>query len=795
MLYELLTGTTPLERRRFKEAAWEEMRRMIREEEPPRPSLRLSSVDTLPSLATFRHTEPAKLKKLVRGELDWIVMRALEKDRTRRYETASGFARDIQRYLDDEVVEARPPSASYRIAKFVRRHKAHVIAATVILFALIAGIAGTTWGLVREARAKTRLAESLIREQNANTDLAAANAKVNARYDLAVEAVKTFHTGVSEDFLLKEDKFKDLRNRLLTSAQEFYKKLCDSFGKESDRQSRRALAQSTFDLAELTRKVGRSQYALAVHRAVLAERETLTAELEAESDTAAKAEVGLSLKAIASLLSMTEQTDEALATYRRSEALLADLTRSDPSAREALAACRVELGFHLYMMGKSAEALAVYKMALADQEAQAAEHASDDVRYGLARTHKYMGVLLMNMDKFADSETELRASQAIEQKLAKDNPGVVKFRSSLAYSHYRIAVLLMRTYRPALAEYRAAIAIQQKLADDNPAVTAFSKVLAMSHNDVANELQFAGKSSEAEAETRKALAIFQKLADDNPAVPDFRSRVSETLATRCRLLSEMGKGAEAEAAVCTAVAVQRKVVIESPKDAVYRYFLALNHNTHGWLLYQTGRPAEAEPIFRESILILERLFDDDPKISKYRSICANVVNNLSSALRQLGRTAEAREQCERAIAILEDMVRENPGTTVYRFNLAECYLSRSLIRRDLHNQVGAAADARRSVKLFDEHAPTSGEEWFLSAYASAALSGLAAHEEPSSSAALATSEAVAAMRRLQKAVSLGYRNRDVYRSADALDPLRNRDDFKELMAELEKNAPPNDVKK
>jgi serine/threonine protein kinase len=113
LLYELLTGTTPLERKRFSEAAWDEIRRIIREEEPLRPSMRLSSTDTLPLLATFRHTEPAELEKLVRGELDWIVMKALEKDRTRGYETASGLARDIRRYLDDEVVEARPPSTGY----------------------------------------------------------------------------------------------------------------------------------------------------------------------------------------------------------------------------------------------------------------------------------------------------------------------------------------------------------------------------------------------------------------------------------------------------------------------------------------------------------------------------------------------------------------------------------------------------------------------------------------------------------------------------------------------------------
>src|SRR5271155_4718206 len=182
LLYELLTGTTPLERKRFKEAAWDEVRRMIREEEPPRPSMRLSSTDTLPSLATFRHTEPAKIMKLLRGELDCIVMKPLDKDRTRRYETASGFARDIQRYLDDEVVEARPPSAGYRVGKFVRRHKGQVIGAGLVMLALLAGIVGTTWGLIREARANARLAESLDRETTANVDLSAANAKVQARY-------------------------------------------------------------------------------------------------------------------------------------------------------------------------------------------------------------------------------------------------------------------------------------------------------------------------------------------------------------------------------------------------------------------------------------------------------------------------------------------------------------------------------------------------------------------------------------------------------------------------------------
>ena len=123
LLYELLTGTTPLEKQRLREAALGEMVRLIKEEEPPRPSVRLSGSGDLPTIAAARKTEPARLSKLVRGEVDWIVMKCLEKDRTRRYETASALARDVERYLNDEPVEACPPSAGYRLRKFARKHR------------------------------------------------------------------------------------------------------------------------------------------------------------------------------------------------------------------------------------------------------------------------------------------------------------------------------------------------------------------------------------------------------------------------------------------------------------------------------------------------------------------------------------------------------------------------------------------------------------------------------------------------------------------------------------------------
>src|SRR5262249_25296310 len=154
--YKLLTGTTPLTKQWLKETALAEVLRTIREEEPPRPSTRLSdSKDSLASISAKRHTEPAQLTKLVRGELDWVVMKALEKDRSLRYQTAKAFAGDIERYLKDEPVEACPPSAWYRLSKFVRRNRGKVTAAAAILVLLLAGTAVSTWQAVRATRAET----------------------------------------------------------------------------------------------------------------------------------------------------------------------------------------------------------------------------------------------------------------------------------------------------------------------------------------------------------------------------------------------------------------------------------------------------------------------------------------------------------------------------------------------------------------------------------------------------------------------------------------------------------------
>jgi WD40 repeat protein/tetratricopeptide (TPR) repeat protein len=194
LLYELLTGTTPLNRAHRRAIPFTEVLRMIREEEPPRPSTRLSQAKgSLPAISAQRQMEPAKLKKLVRGELDWIVMKALEKDRTRRYETANAFAADIRRYLADEAVHACPPSLGYRLRKFVRRNKGPALAASLVVLTFVAGFTGTVREMVRATRAEATAVDEAAQKEAALKDteaaLAAARQSKRARTEQLWEAL------------------------------------------------------------------------------------------------------------------------------------------------------------------------------------------------------------------------------------------------------------------------------------------------------------------------------------------------------------------------------------------------------------------------------------------------------------------------------------------------------------------------------------------------------------------------------------------------------------------------------
>lgn len=227
MLYELLTGTTPLEKAQFKEAAFGEILRLIKEVEPPKPSTRVSTNAQRASIAAQRNLDPEQLGRSIRGDLDWIIMKALDKERDRRYETANGLARDIERFLNAEPVEACPPSTSYRLRKQFQKHKAAISTAAAFLFLLCAGAAISTWQAYRATTAEKVAvkAEAAAREQrdkaleNERQALTARTAESMAR--IAEEQARTAESqqrSLAESQKAEAEKQRDEAQRLQREA-------------------------------------------------------------------------------------------------------------------------------------------------------------------------------------------------------------------------------------------------------------------------------------------------------------------------------------------------------------------------------------------------------------------------------------------------------------------------------------------------------------------------------------------------------------------------------------------------
>jgi WD40 repeat protein/serine/threonine protein kinase len=233
LLYELLTGTTPLERSRLREVAFDELLRIIREEEPLKPSTRLSSSGAaLADISAQRNSEPGCLTRLVRGELDWIVMKALEKDRNRRYETANSLARDVERYLKDEPVEACPPTAGYRMRKFARKNRKLLVTAAAFAALLLLGAAGSTWQAMRATQAEDAAVVNAVQAKEKEQE---ANQQRNQARDQRDEAQRKRNEVQALNETLRKTEAR-LRHTLYTAHMNLAQRAWDAGGVERARE-------------------------------------------------------------------------------------------------------------------------------------------------------------------------------------------------------------------------------------------------------------------------------------------------------------------------------------------------------------------------------------------------------------------------------------------------------------------------------------------------------------------------------------------------------------------------------
>ena len=661
LLYELLTGSTPVDRKALGQAALLEILRMVREVEAPRPSAKLSTIETLPSVAANRGTEPAKLSKLMKGELDWVVLKALEKDRARRYETANGLARDIQRYLADEMVEARPPSAGYRLKKFVTRNRGAVLAAGVIFAALLGGLvmlyAGVTaarYGLLR-ARDAEKAARADQEEAVKQRQLADRERQLAVAFrDKALDALRAT-TGTDVELLLGGKTALGANEKAYLEA---IAKRWQAFAQQegTDAQTRAIRAEGHFRVATLWDRLGRQAQA-------------------------------------------RPEYEQALALW---EKLVADFP-TVPDYRIGLAASHSNLGLLLLEgLGLRAEAQEEYQKACVIYEKLARDFpAAPDCRGDLARCHNNLGLLLVGLGKSAEAQKQHNKALVIYAKLAADFPAVPNYRIGLATSHHNLGTLLAGLKKPAEAQeqYHKALVLHEKLAADFPTVPEHRRALAASHNNLGTLLADLGQWAEAQKQHNKALVIYAKLAADFPVVPDYRIGLAGSHHNLGVVLTGLGHRAEAQEQYQKALLLREKLVLDFPAVPMYRRDLARSHHNLGVVLADLRKWAESQEQYQKALLLREKLAADFPTVSDYRIDLGGSYCNLGMLIRDGGRANESVAWFDKAIAMLAPVLRTAPHDLHAKLFLHNSHYGRAIACNILKDPAGVVKDWTQILEL------------------------------------------------------------------------------------------------
>jgi len=499
VLYEMLVGAQPFDARELQRSGFDEMRRKIREEDPPRPSARLSGLgEKSTAAANNRRLEPSTLARQLHGDLDWITMKAIEKDRTRRYDSPGELAADINRHLRHEPVLAGPPSATYRVKKFVRRHALGVAASALVVLALILGIAGTTVGMIRarnaeqaasrEAKAAQEVSDFLVNLFEASSPEEARGASFTA-----LQILERGGERISEELVDQPL----TQARLQATIGSVYEKMglydeAVPLVEGALKTRRRLLGEEHLDVAQSARQLGELHRLLGNH-------------------LVAEPYLNLALRIREQLLG---PFDPAVALSLNSLAVLYEKT------------------------SRLAEAEPLYRRAL---EIQEEELGPDHMDLAISLTN--LAILMARQGEIEESEPLFRRVLEIERKeFGEDHP-----RVALSHMNLAIALKMQEKYDEAEPLYRRAIEIQEKvLGPKHPA-------LAVTIQNLANIYLEQGRYDEAQPLYDRSLAISEEaLGRDHP-------KVGRTLGNLAGCYIEQGNYVEAEALVRRALEIQENV--------------------------------------------------------------------------------------------------------------------------------------------------------------------------------------------------------------------------------------------
>jgi serine/threonine protein kinase/tetratricopeptide (TPR) repeat protein len=671
LLYELLTAQPAFDPEELKRAAIDEVLRIIREKEPLRPSTKLtnSGPARLSAIALSRQADPGRLPGLVQGDLDWIVMKALEKDRNRRYESADGLAADVLRHLHLEPVLARPPSQLYRLGKLIRRNRVACVSAAALILALVLGVGASTWQAIRARRAE--------RGQSA-----------------VATFLKDTLTGVRPSVALGRDP------KLL---REVLDKAAARVGKDLARQPA-VEAELRDTIGEVYMALGVYDQAEAMRRRALALRRQLAGRPDKLADTLDG--LGSVLHKEGRLADAEAQHREALAIRRK---LFGNQHRDVASSLNGLAGILLDRGDRAGAEAFQREALAILRKRLGEEHADTANALSN-----LAR-------VLFAEEKFREAEATQRQAVALNMSLfGREHPNVASSMDNLGQILYAEGKL-----PEAEATNRVVLAMQRKLlGPDHPDV-------ALSLTSLGNVLMAEGNPAGAEALFREAVGVVRKLAESHPwlagclnnlatalgqqdklaeAEPlmrealDIQRRVlgpkhrdiAGSLGNIGQVLYKQGKVAEAERFMRDALDMFRDTMGKESLD------VARTLDSLAALLRPSGKPNEAENASREGLAIRRKLLGNE------HPLVAGSLATLAAALFDQRRWAEAEAVQREELSIWRTLSGRHPGEPTALDGVADALTA--LVRSLLAEARFADAEplARECCTLLEKQSP---DDW------------------------------------------------------------------------------------
>jgi tetratricopeptide (TPR) repeat protein len=539
LLYELLTGMTPFDKDRLKEAGFDEMRRIIREEEPPRPSTRISTLAPAATVvSTQRRTDPRQLSRFIRGDLDWIVMKALAKDRNERYATAKELVDDVQRFLEDRPVQARPPTLGDRFRKWGRRHRGLVRSAAVVSVLGVVGLGAVSLVLHGKNRelAAASYQEGLARDQ------------AEANFALAKDAVEKYLNAILEDPGFKNaTSLNPLRKKLLAAALPFYENLVKQDAGDIKMEAERGRAYGR--LANLRKQLGEKQPAIEGCNRM----QEIFARLAADPAAPPEHRFSLAMSHFdrADLEREVGRYDEALADYQEATRLLVLLTEERPADgkyRQELARAHNGRGITYRAMTKRDESYASYVdaeriLVILCEEVPSVAVYQDD----LARIYNNESMVLREMGRKDEVLEALLKSRDQLLPLQANADSYPAHRQSLAQCYDQLAVLYRaRSQRPdAVDSSQQATLLADKLVLGSPGVMDYVQTLGSCACNLGHLLREAGRPEDALASYAKAITALEPAAAREPSVVLLQQFLRNAHAGRAQALAMLGRHAEA----------------------------------------------------------------------------------------------------------------------------------------------------------------------------------------------------------------------------------------------------------